>query len=364
MYATSSRFLEVLHSQNRRWHSRVEVLSAGSVIVSLDMVLDGSVDIDDVAVRRQTKLTMLDVEGTLTPADARDLLAPRGTELRLFRGLHVDDVVEWVPLGVFGITEPEIIAAPGGTVIKLTGKDRVDAVRKRRFAEPYRVAGDTPTHQAIAGIVTSRLEVPTRITVTGHTVPESIFDALSDPWDAVRDLANADGLMAYFDPLGTLVVAPAADVATDVTYAPGDASLLVESSRRMTDEDTYSGVIVTGEHPDETPVRYEMWDLDPKSPTYADGVFGRRPFGFSSPLINSVAKAQAAATTIFKRVTRMRQYVDLTTIGHPGHEVGDRVTVRDPASRTLGDYVVVGARVPLRAVRGPVTLSLQEAVDD
>lgn len=362
MYATSAAFDAALNAPNRRWHSRVEVLSGGQVQVSLDMVLEGRVSLDDVAVRRSGKITMRDITGTLTPATARDLLAPRGTELRLFRGLYVGTEVEWVPLGVFGIVEPEVIGDPGGTVIKISARDRVDAVRKRRFAAPWRVAGGTPTHQAIAEIVTSRLDVPTRITATGHTVPESTFDALSDPWDAVRDLAEADALIAYFDPLGTLVVEPDTEVATGITYEPGDASLLLSSARRMNDEDTYSGVIVTGEHPDETPIHYELWDTDPKSPTYADGIFGRRPFGFSSPLVNSVAKAQAAAETIFKRVTRMRQYVDLATIGHPGHEVGDRVVVRDPASKTLGNYVVTGAQIPLRPHQG-ITLNLRESAD-
>lgn len=359
MWPTSDGYATALLAHSRVWSTKIEVLYSDAVVATLDVVSDGHVDIDEVAVRRSLDVTLVDPDGTLTPADAKDLLAPKGTEIRVYKGLLVGATVEWVPLGVFGVSLPEVSAHKGGTKIKVRAFDRVDAVRARRFDLPYPIVEGTLTSTAITNIVTSRLNVPVRVTVTGHTTPAVVYDALTDPWVAVKALADADGLVAYFDPLGTLVVAPADEQDTGLTYSPGDTSLLVDSKRSLAADKTYSGVIVRGEHPDVVPVRYELWDTDPKSPTYAAGPFGRRPYGFSSPLITTLDQATTAAQTIFARVTRMRQEVALTTIGHPGHDVGDVVVIDDPKSRTSGRYVVFGGKVPLRL--GLITLKLREA---
>lgn len=360
MWPTSTAYATALLAHSRVWSTRIEVLYSDSVVATLDVVADGAVDFDEVAVRRSLNMTLVDPDGTLTPADAKDLLAPKGTEIRAYKGLLVGGATEWVPLGVFGVNLPEVTAHDGGTKVKVKAFDRVDAVRSRRFDSPYPIAEGTLTSTAITGIVTSRLTVPVRVTTTGHTTPEVVYDALSDPWDAVRALADADGLVAYFDPLGTLVVAPADEQDTGLTYSPGDSSLLINSKRSLSADKTYSGVIVKGEHPDVVPVRYELWDTDPKSPTYSNGPFGRRPYGFSSPLITTLDQATIAAQTIFARVTRMRQEVAVTTIGHPGHDVGDVVVIDDPKSRTSGRYTIFGGKIPLRL--GPITLKLRQAL--
>jgi hypothetical protein len=360
MWPTTTRFNEVLYEPARRWASKVEVLYGNELVTTLDVVLDGSIEFDDVAVRRSCNLRMIDPDGILTPASAADLLAPKGTELRLYRGLMVDGEYEYVPLGVFGIVEPEVTAHGSGTQIKVKGWDRVDAIRTRRFDEAYPIASGTATWQAISDIVTSRLDVPVRITQTGNTTPEVVYDALSDPWDAVRKLAAADSLSAYFDPLGTLVVEPYTETATGIVYEPGTTSLLVETSRIIKSDTTYSGVIVKGEHPETGAIRSVLWDTDVTSPTYYLGPFGKRPYGYSSPLIDSQSKADAAAASILPRVTKMKQEITIRTIGHPGHDIGDVATVIDSKSRTNGVYVVSGGSIPLRP-NGTIRLKLVES---
>lgn len=350
MWATSAEFNKALAQPNRKWRSRIEVFYGDQLQQSLDVLLSGSVKLDNVAVRRQVDMEIVDIDGLLTPASAGDLLAPKGTELRVSRGLVLaDGTTEWVPLGVFGVVSPSVKASPdGGTILSLKGYDRVDAVRNRRFDAPYTVAKGTATTAAAAQIVTSRMSVNTRITATNSTTPETVFEALSDPWDAVRDLADADSLSAYFDPQGTLVIGPDAGVETGIVYEPGVNSFLLESSREMDSSKTYSGVVVNVEHPDQTPIRYVLWDTDPASPTYANGPFGRRPYGFSSSLITTVAQAQLAAQTLLPRVSRIPQTAQIITAGHIGHDVGDVVTVVDPRTRTAGRWRIVGGQIPLR----------------
>lgn len=357
MWSVSDAFHAQLLASTRTWRNRVEVLYNGDVVTSINVLADGSVTVDDVAVRRSADLTLVDIDGNLTPASARDLLAPRGTEIRLYKGLLVGGAYEEVPLGVFGVVDPKVSAHNGGTLLKLLGRDRVDAVRVRQFDLPWTVAGGTPTADAISSIITSRLSVPVRVTRTGHTAPESVFDWASDPWDAVRTLAEADGLVAYFDPLGTAVVEPEHEIDTGITYATG--GLLHSTPERMISaEKTYSGVVVKAEHPDAGSFRSVLWDLDTNSPTYADGPFGRRPYGFYSQLINSQAMADETCATLFAKVRRMSHTLTIETIGTPGHEIGDVVRVIDPESRTNGSFRVVGVKVPLRL--GTIQLKLVE----
>lgn len=359
MWPTTAGFNAALLSNSRTWANKIEIFSGGDFVLSLDVMLDGHVSIDDVAVRRSCDLTFVDTSGTLTPASAKDLLAPKGTEIKIYKGLLVDGAFEYVPLGVFGIIEPEVTSHSDGTKLRLKGWDRVDAIRVRRFVDPWPVADGTPTWQAILNIITSRLTVDTRITKTANTAPEIVFDALSDPWDAVRSLATTDSLIAYFDQLGTAVIDRDVETMTDAVYTVGQNALLDTVTRVIKADQTYSGVVVRGEHPESGPIRSELWDLDINSPTYSVGPFGRRPYGFYSKLLDTQAKADATAATIFARVTSMKQELHIETIGHPGHDIGDIVQVIDPKSRTNGYFVVKAGSVPIRP--GKNTLRLVEA---
>lgn len=357
MFVVSQGFHAQLASSSRTWRNRIEVLYGGDVVTSINVLADGYVTVDDVAVRRSVSMSLADVEGNLTPADARDLLAPKGTEVRIYKGLLVGGSYEEVPLGVFGVVDPSVSSHAGGPRLKLLGRDRVDAVRVRQFAEPYTVASGTPTADAITSIITSRLPVPIRVTRTGHTAPESVFDWASDPWDAVRTLAEADDLRAYFDPLGTAVVEPDHTVDTGITYAH-DGLLVSVDPRTLSAEKTYSGVVVHAEHPEAGSFKSVLWDTDPTSPTYADGPFGRRPYGFYSQLMTTQAQADQACATLFAKVRRMSHTLAIETIGTPGHEIGDVVRVIDSESRTNGYFKVTGVRIPLRL--GTIQLKLTE----
>jgi hypothetical protein len=353
MWPTSAAYQEALDSHSRRWASKVEILYNGA-ISTIESVLDGGyIGLDNVAVRREAHITFVDADGVLVPTSGRDLLAPTGAEMRIYRGLYLaDGTIEYDPLGVFGIVKPEVRSHSEGVVVEVKGFDRVDAIRARQFTDPWPVAGGTLVTTAISDIVTSRLTVPTRITPSALTTPEIVFDRLSNPWYAVEDLAAAAGMTAYFDALGSLVIAPAADQETGVVYTIGENAKLMNVTRSMDSSETHNGVIARGMHPDYTPVRYEKWDTDPTSPTYYLGPFGKRPYGYYSEFVTTVGQAQAVAEALYPRVTRIAQEVEITTIGTVAHDVGDKFTVIDPRSKTSGQYTVISGTIPLRPTQG------------
>ncbi len=363
MWAVSAAFDAALLESSRRWATKLEVLYANEIVTSLDVMISGYIGMDDVAVRRELHTTIVDADGVFTPTQAADLLTPKGTEIRVYRGLYVVDAYEWVPMGVFGIVEPEVRAHSEGTVVEMKGFDRVDRLRALRFTDPWVVPDGTNFATAIGDIVTSRMTVPLRITPTAYTTPAVTFDRLTSPWEAIMTLVEAINCTAFFDQLGTFVVEPNMGVQTGITYGIGEQSLLMTSARKFLPTDgVYSGVIARGEHPDKTPIRVEKWDTDPASPTYSLGPFGRRPYGVFNPNITTTPQAQELVDTAFARVTKMKQECEITTRGTPGHDIGDVITVVDPRSRTNGNYQLISATIPLKNEQGAhVRLRCREA---
>ena len=344
------------------------MLSAGQVVATLDTLVEGSVTTENQSVRRSGDLRIIDRDGSLTPVTARDLLAPSGTELRLFKGLHLPGQAEpeMVPLGTLRISSPKITRDSSGLYINLKCYDRARQLQRARFTQAWAVAAGTPISQAITDIVVSRCSYPINVTPTTATTNALVFESLSDPWDAINQLASAAGYEAYFDLLGTFTARPTPNYEAQTpvwTYEPGELSLLLANQREMDDERSYSGVIVTAEVPDAAPIRVEVWDLDPNSPTYYDPAhpelsrFGAVPYGFSSPIIRTEQQATLAGQTILTRVSGLLEQVEVVTAGHFGHDVGDVIAVRDPGTRLGGTHVIESITQPLRS--GPMTLKMR-----
>jgi hypothetical protein len=355
MWPESAAFSAAVLANTRRWSTKVEVLFGDDVILVDSVVDSGYVQLDNVAVRRELHMTFVDADGVLTPASAADLLSPKGTELRVSRGLYLPDgSVEYIPLGVFGLITSQVRSHSMGTVLEIKGFDRVDAVRVRRFTDAWTVAAGTLVSQAISDIVTSRIpDVPVRITPTTFTTTEVVFDRLTSPWDAVSTLAENANMIAYFDPLGSLVIGPLAYEETGLTYTVGsEVATLMNVERTFDQTDIYNGVIVNAEHPGQDPIHSELWDTVPTSPTYSDGPFGKRPYGYFSDIIATQAQADAVAATLYsQKVTGIPQTVEIYTLGTIGHDVGDKFTVVDPRSKTVGEWVIASGTIPLRATQ-------------
>jgi len=355
IWPASSAFNDALLSNSRRWSTRCEILFGNDVQIVDTVVDSGYVQLDNVAVRRELHVTFVDADGVLTPASAKDLLSPKGTEMRVSRGLYLaDGTIEYVPLGVFGLISSQVRSHSEGTVLEVKGFDRVDAVRVRRFTEPWTVTGGTLVSTAIADIVASRIpNVAVRITPTTYTTTEIVFARLSSPWDAVSTLASNAGMIAYFDPLGSLVIGPLAAEDTGLTYTVGsEIATLMNVSRTLDETDVYNGIQVNVIHPDQDPISSELWDEDPTSETYALGPFGKRPYGYASDLITTQAQADAVAATLFaQHVTGIPQEIEIYTLGTLAHDVNDTFTVIDPRSKTTGQWTIESGTIPLRATQ-------------
>lgn len=268
-------------------------------------------------------------------------------------------VSELVPLGVFVISEPEAPALGALGSIAINGDDRSVRIAQARFTVPYAIAAGTDLADAGAALLTSRwADCPIgfssddtgALTVSAALLLEA--GESSDPWKEAQALFEVYGYDLYFDPDGVACIRPIPDPATTapcIVYGNGEASVLIDAKRRVSYAETYSGIVVTGEGTEVVvPVHAEAWDMDPASPTYADGPFGRRPFFYSSPLITTQAMADTAAATMLPKHTARSSTLTWSQLVNSAHDALDVVGITD-SDGNVTPYVLDTLTVPLTA---------------
>ena len=297
------------------------------------------------------------VESSVVPEDAYGFLTPYGNELRLWRGVILPDgTTEEVPLGVFVILNVEVQEGREGTTIAVTGADRSLRISRARWTEPYAIRS-IATETAIGDLLLDRwLDVETSFTSTGTLVSATLgTDTQSDPWHDALKLAQSAGYDLYFDGNGVAVLEPTRDYETatpDEVYLEDEDAMVLDLVRSLTAEETYNGVIATGEGTELTDVyRGEAWDEDPDSPTYRYGSFGQVPRFYSSPLIASTNQAQSAAESILARGKGLTEQIDWTQITDPSLDVGDVVVVVNANTKVNRTLILDRLTIPLDPVQ-------------
>lgn len=327
------------------------------------------------------------------PGSSSDLLSTYGNELRVWRGARVTKIVrtvrtyaqaaaafptyaaaaaagtyddlatasrarqtvtEEVPLGVFVISEVGVDDSGAEVKISVEGDDRSLLVTQNRWTAPFQIAAGTNVVTAIRSILESRYDRVTLIaTDTTATVGAAVLgqETGNDPWADARAIATAAGMDLYFNGEGNAVLEPipaADDLTAVVSFAEGEVSTLLSAARKMNRRTTYSGVVVTGEGTStSTPVRAEVWDDDPASPTYRFGPFGQVPFFYSSSLVTSAAQAQAVAEGLLRKVTGLAESLEWQALVDPSIGPGDVVAVSAPAARVSKVLILDSVTVPL-----------------
>lgn len=353
MKSPSPEYLSAL-SRSHPVFVRAELLLDGAVEESALRVLPGgSVTVDyNATSRRSLNLTLVDTSGTLLPRNPGDLLTPYGTEIRLWYGVGayprtlladtlakyvVSEDQEWVSIATCRISAVDV-ADDGSATIAVEAFDRARTIARNLFTAPYIIGAGTNYVTAISAMVQDRLPDVDMDLVSGvdDTTPLIVIDPESDPWGEITKMATTIGCDAYFNSDGTFVLAQVPDAAEediDWTYREGRDSTLISTSRRMDDDPGYNGVVLTAESTTlPAPLRSEVWDMNPNSPTYADGRYGRVPKFMTSPYPTTQAQADAFANAELQRLVGGTEQITLATVPHPLHEPGDCVYVQRAAS--------------------------------
>lgn len=329
MYPVSSVFEDVLRSSNMR--SVAKVTTTAGVELS---IVDGSVSMDSTRDIQRTCTLELSPTDTMSADDVYTLMRSPGMEVTVWRGLVIDGVEELVPLGVFTTDEADQSKSKTATV-KWSGSDRSKKVARNRFVDPYQIPAGTSLATAGEELLASRLDdVAVDFGNVTETVTSNIvFEAgsNSNPWKAIRQVFSDYGYDLRFDGLGVARAVDVPDPATTAAvfdFGSGETSLVLDGDAKASLEQVYNGVIASGEGTDvAVPVRVEVWDDDPRSPTYYLSGFGRVPYFFTSPLLTSEDIARKAASTILARVKGRSQQLSWPALVNPALEPLDVVAV-------------------------------------
>lgn len=334
MRAVSSAFLETIRGSHK-FFSRVRVLTAyqeGVAPTGTEItVSDGDVRADAKADVRQT----VDVETSGTrrwPNANDDLLTPYGNELFVERGLdYGNGTVEIVPLGYFRIDSVQQDEGPDGP-IQLSGSDRMVGIIDGRLPMPVTFTAGTSISAVFSSLVHDIY--PTATILFDFDAANSFFDtqhvAEQDRYRFLADIAKSYGKIMFWDYAGQLRIESPPDPTSPVYEVnAGPNGVLVSLSRELTRDGVYNAVVATGETTDGTvpPVTAIAYDVDPDSPTYYFGRFGKVPRFYASSFLTTASGALSAARSILQRATGLPYNINFQTVPNPALEVYDPIMI-------------------------------------
>lgn len=334
MYPVSTAFLAAVR-QSHTIARRLDVCSVDGSVLQTIQATGGDVTVDRRRTgRRECSFTIPDITGTLTPAVGSDLLSPlAGHELRPYGGVtYPDGTTELVPLGVFPIRRAPSSTSNGASIIAVAGKDRSSTVARNRWTSPLTIPSGTALEEAIAQILTDRAPAfPQNLPATGYSLAKDYTFGLepdSDPWADAQQIATDAGWELFYDVTGTATMAQPLDPTTAVpiiAYADDAASVTESAGKDWDTEKAFNGYIVIGENSGGAPVRAEVWDDDPQSPTYYLGDYGPYPDFIVSSKISTADQALAAGQAALAKLRGVAQTVTWNQIVNPAHDVDDAI---------------------------------------
>jgi len=355
MYPASGEFKTAILSDHIVV-SKAEVWNQDSKLTTLN-VDSGKVSVSvNSGVRRTCQVTLVTNRtiDNLVPDSGFDTLAPFGNELRLFRGVQFQNgSVEYVPLGVFVMTDVDISDTNDGVGISITGEDRSLFISRAKWTAPYQMLSGSLESSLTKMLENRWVDVKTSFMTTNVTVNQVVLGTESnqDPWQDAVYLAQLVGYDLYFDVNGiaTLRPFPSLDGANVVaSYHENEGTTITSLDRSMSSKETYNGVIYTVEGSQvDTPIRVEIWDEDTTSPTYRYGVFGDAPTFVTTNVLSTEAEAIKAATYLLDKYRGAQESIKWDSIVDPTLDVNDVVYVKTVGSKTDRLVIIDELDIPL-----------------
>lgn len=357
MYTATARFREAIITAHTV-DAKAEIWSSDQKLISLP-IESGSVEVNAKnAVRRTCEVTLFTDRTTdnLVPDNDFDYITPFGNEIRLYRGIqYADGTSEYIPLGVFVITEVSISDKAEGVMIKIKGEDRSIIVTRSKFLQPYQMITGT-LEASISALLKSRYsDVEVSFPTTGVSIGQVILgtDKANDPWKDAVQICELVGYDLYFDVTGvaTMKQFPSLDGSVVVaTYEEGNGTRITGLDRTISNKETYNGIVytVTGTQIS-TPIRVTVWDEDSTSPTYRFGKFGEVPTFVDTNLVQTVDAATKAAIALLNTYIGSQETLTWTSLVDPTLDAQDVVYVKSVGAKVNRLVILDAITIPLTA---------------
>ncbi len=329
--------------------TQVDVLLAGQPVPDGEAVAveDGSATFD----RRQAIRGRLDAtfaEPLAVPRSSRDLLSPQGYELFVQQGFRYrGGRVVMQPIGIFPIQRSTF---DSDLITSVSTMDRAQTVSEARLESEHVIAGgvlytDAIQELLLAGVPWLEFAFPTIefTTPTGGLV----FATQADRWEAGQSMAKACGCELYFDGLGRCSLLPEPALrpgSADWTIEEGETGALEHLEIERDRQYVYNRVVAWSTNAgNDTLYSGVATDLDPASPTYYFGPFGRKPRFYASEFITSNAQATSAALAILNANLGLVDGLSLDALPNPALEAGDIIQITRTEMGVIGELHIVDA---------------------
>lgn len=356
MYPSSAAFKAAVQTDHIAV-SKAEVWASDQKLQEIN-ISDGNVKIDSgSAVRRTCDVTLTTgrESDNLVPDNDFDLLTPFGNELRLYRGVqYTDGTKEYVPLGVFVITDVAISDTNEGVEIKLSGEDRSIRVSRAKWTQPYQMTSGT-LEASLSALLKSRFpDAEISFPTTNVTVNQVLLGAENDndPWKDAVEIAELVGFDLFFDQNGVVQMKqfPTLDGSVVVAlFTEGQGTTITQLNRTISTKQTYNGVIYTIEGADvATPIRVEAWDEDSSSPTYRFGVFGEVPAFVTTSLLATESEAVRAAASLLNTYIGSQEVINWDSLVDPSLDAQDVVYVKSNGAKVDRLVIIDSLTIPLK----------------
>lgn len=325
---------------------RVTVYSPGFGVVPALPVAGGSVEVDATSQTRRTATLLVDP--TYWPTAPTDILTPYGAEASIEYGIvFADDTTEWVPLGVFGldtVSRTRPYSDSGAVEVKLV--DRAARVAEDQFDAPTQtVAGATHVTE-IRRLIQETLGAAVAVVDrTGSTQVAAQIEMDKDRWaDGVELLATAIGAECFFDVLGQGVIRPQPTLDDPPVWIvdTGDGGALLSAADSLSREGVYNRWVVSGAGG----VSATVTDLDPASPTYWGGAFGKKSRRYSSGLLTTAEQCTLAGTALLARNRGAGVKIEMSGLVNPALDAGDVILART-VDGNLTPHILDTVSIPL-----------------
>lgn len=355
MYPASSDFKTYL-TKDHVVVSKVEIWNSGQYLTTIE-VDSGTVEVSvQSAIRRtcQVNLQTQRTVGNLVPDNDFDYLTPYGNEMRPFRGIQFNDgTTEYIPLGVFVITEVTISDTNEGVSINVAGEDRSLLVSRAKWTQPYKVTSGSLESSITALLKTRYADAVTNFPTTNVTINDVILgaDNSNDPWKDAVYLCELVGYDLYFDVDGSVTMAqfPSLEGTTvNAVYVEGQDTSILSLDRSISTKETYNGVIYVVEGSKvSTPIRVEAWDEDTTSPTYRYGPFGQVPTFINASVLATSAEAVKAAQLLLQKYRGAQEQITWNSLVDPTLDVNDVIYIKTVGAKVDRTVIIDSLSIPL-----------------
>jgi hypothetical protein len=352
-------------------YNRVDVLARDGTVLRADLpFIDGGVRAT--LSSRVARVLTLSVDRSWFPLlpngeiDSAGLLAPFGNRVRAYRGItYGDGSVVSFPVFYGRI---ETIAMSRSGQVSLTANDLAADVVDAQFETPQSSVPTNTISVEFRRLVRDALpDAAFGVSdLTGVPIPPLAWQ--SDRAQALDDMSAtvamlwyplADGrfvqrLTPWTNPgqVAQVAFADGTDAAPGVNNAVADWTITVSRTG------VYNSVVFASERQDGTaPVHATVRDVDPASPTYYLGNFGRKPLLIQNQAALTQSQCLAAAQSVLKSATAITQSWDpVSIVPDASLELGDLIAMRAEGAASV--QVIVGFTLPLRET-GDMSLSLR-----